>query len=684
LLIEKRKKGEGKSCGGAIPSKEAELFGKLPDGIYDFPVKRAVIKSLEAGDLVLDLTRSGVDGYGVKREIYDTYLMERAQNAGGKIHFQECVTGVEFSGQSTVVVTDKGKYASRFVFVALGHNGLKFLKYAGLEKYPYRKGGVAVQNVLRGEYFKDPDTLVFHSLPEILRSGYFWVFPKKGFTYVGCGLAVEDLGRKNLHGILNTFVEKQFGAPSVFRREWGFIPFFAPDIRYGQNIFFLGDSAGLANPLHGGGIFEARLSGKHAAEAVLQHHRDRAVAPGPLYCKHIEADILEYSNIWDAQMKRLLAAPAGRKKFWELSIADQDVRDAVGFFFSSSESHFVALKSIIEKVFQAMQEQLEKIIRPYRDLIDCQLSGLFKQQNVLNDLVNYSLLAPGKRLRSALVLLMTEIFGGEISRALPAAVSYELAHTASLVHDDVIDKAEKRRGQHSVVSRFGVDSAIVSGDALLIKAYEIISQYRNINLSKDDLIDLITVASRSGIMACQGELLDGTMGGAPEQRSVADYIGLVRLKTAALIEGPCEAAAILAGHAELRKTAGMFGRFLGIAFQILDDSKDIFSCETSTLKGRFADFINGKPNIYILWMLKKACGEDLNRLHHILTRGEFEDNDIMFLYKLGEVSGVFKRVKRLCRAYLRKAAGILEGFPDGQGKRKLSGLLEAIGFWTHF
>ena len=113
------------------------------------------------------------------------------------------------------------------------------------------------------------------------------------------------------------------------------------------------------------------------------------------------------------------------------------------------------------------------------------------------------------------------------------------------------------------MAHFGLDGAIVSGDALIMKAYEIsMSGYRRHSLSKDDLIDLVECATRSGLEACRGELFDVKIGRQPEKYSVADYIRLVEQKTASLIEGPCEAPAILAGQKNMRSAARLFGRYL--------------------------------------------------------------------------------------------------------------------------
>jgi geranylgeranyl pyrophosphate synthase len=447
----------------------------------------------------------------------------------------------------------------------------------------------------------------------------------------------------------------------------------------------LGDNAGLANPLHGGGIFEARLSAKLAAQAVEEFLAGRLEDPGSYYSGSIVKKIINHTHRWDAIIRRVLISPTPRKKLWHLAQEDPQFKEALSIIYTYSTDHFKPFRIILERVFQKLQQEMEEAIRPYQKRINSELSNLFPKDTNLDRLVNYSLLGPGKRLRASLVCLMGEAMGVDLARALPAALSYELAHTASLVHDDIIDEANKRRGKPTVVANFGMDGAIVSGDALIMKAYEIsMSGYRRDGLSKDELIDLVECATRSGLKACSGELLDVKIGREPVKYSVADYIRLVEQKTASLIEGPCEAAAILAGQESMRSAARLFGRYLGIAFQILDDAKDVFASEESSLKGRFADFRSGKPNLYIICVLKKAERVNRERLKKLLARGNPGEEDIQFIYRTCYDTGVILSVKRLFGAYLRKANNMLDRLPDSAARSRLRNLLNAMAYWKNF
>ena len=684
VLIEKRTKGEGKPCGGAILQEEVNLFGELPPDVIDFPFSNTVLRTNDSEDLILQVDGSEVAGYGMKREIYDTYLMERAQNEGGKIRFKERVINIYSDPGFTKIETNRGTYRSRFVFVALGWRGLSFFQKIGLQIYPYKKSGVAVQKILDGEHLKDTNTLYFYYLPELI-GGYFWVFPKKGATYVGCSTDLEYLRGKNLISILDAFLAQRFKTPKIIRKEGALIPHCAPSTFYQNGVFLLGDSAGLANPLHGGGIFEARFSAKLAAEAVEDFFAGRTKDPGTYYSRRIENKIINKTHRWDAIIRRAFISPNSWKKLWGLSQQDAQFRDAISILYSYSTDHFMAFRVIIERVFQKLQQEMEETIRSYQKRINSELNSLFPQDTNLARLINYSLIGPGKRLRSSLVCLMCEALGVDAERALPTALSYELAHTASLVHDDIIDEAHKRRGKPSVVARYGLDGAIVSGDALIMKAYEIgISGYRQDSLPKEDLIDLVECATRSGIKACRGELLDVKIGRKPEKYSVADYIGLVEQKTAALIEGPCEAAAILAGQKNMRSATRSFGRNIGIAFQILDDAKDIFASEEASLKGRFADFRSRKPNLYIISMMQKAQKKDRVKLKKLMGRESFNESSIKYLFQLCEVTDTLNSVKQLFDDYLLKAEKELENLPDSDAKKRLRNLINAMGYWKNF
>ncbi len=336
---------------------------------------------------------------------------------------------------------------------------------------------------------------------------------------------------------------------------------------------------------------------------------------------------------------------------------------------------------MFEDAFRQMQENILDVIRPHQELCNEHLDRMFKEDDFLDRVAGYSLKAPGKRLRSVLHLLMVEALGGDPGKALPGSLAYEMAHTASLAHDDIMDNAGMRRGREPAFRRFGLDAAIVSGDALLIRAFQMIEEYKHTDLTRDDLLELISCTANMGLKACRGQLLDGAMGLDPENYTIKDYLHMVTSKTASLIEGPCEGGAIVAGKKEFRRQAALFGRSLGIAFQILDDSKDIFSCESSSLKGRFTDLMNNKPNIYLIWSLKKAGPDCKAGLLKIMNSTKPSRQDECFLYELFMRTGVLRKVCLLYSSYLVKAIRMLDCLPETPGRAKLFRIIQVMSDW---
>ena len=679
LGIEKRRKGEPKPCGGAIPLKEVEIFGELPPHVYDFTVKKAVLKNSRGEEIVLTVKEGDLAGYTVKREEYDRYLMERAEEAGARINYRERVISIEREKERFRITTDKDEYTSRFLLLSMGQHSFPFFKRLGFNPYPFKRGGVAIQKVIEGEFFKEPETLLFYFIPEKLKGGYFWVFPKKGRTYIGCGAELRYTVNRNLENLLDEFIEKNFGNVKVIRREGGFVPFYPVKTFAKDGVFLLGDSAGLTNSIHGGGIYEARLSGKLAAESLLSYEEE----PELEYSKRVNQSIIEYSHRWDRRMRTFLLSEEGMELIWNMGKKNQKVRDSLGIILSSSKPHSFSYKILYEKVFEEMNQRMIEAIGEYRDLINREVRKLFREDRILNEIINYSLLENAKRLRSGLVLLIAESLGQDVEKALPIAIAYELSHTASLLHDDIIDNGDKRRGKESLHIRYGIEEAIIAGDALLIKAFEMLSHYRDNTISREQLIELIKCGTESGMRASQGELMDIYMGREPEKYGIIDYVRMIKLKTGALIEAPCEAGAILAGRDELRTHAKMFGRYLGISFQIFDDSKDIFSPEEVSLKTKFADIRNKKPSLYIIWVLKKLRGVYRERFMKLLGKKNLTEDEISFLYRIFEETGVIDFTKRILKYYIEKALAQLSYFPRNRNLDRLINLAQAMTYWVH-
>jgi geranylgeranyl diphosphate synthase, type II len=225
-------------------------------------------------------------------------------------------------------------------------------------------------------------------------------------------------------------------------------------------------------------------------------------------------------------------------------------------------------------------------------------------QDGLHEPIVYLMRLPAKRVRPALVLMGCELFGGRAEDAVDEALGLELFHNFTLMHDDIMDAAPLRRGQPTVHTKWGVNTAILSGDAMLVKAYQLMGR-RPIALE---------TFSHHALLVCQGQQQDMTF----EQQkfvSVQAYMEMIRLKTAVLLSGALQIGAAVANASpEQRERAGAFAEHLGLAFQLQDDLLDTFGKEALTGKRTGGDLRAGKKTYLLIRGLERETQEGSNTL----------------------------------------------------------------------
>lgn len=253
----------------------------------------------------------------------------------------------------------------------------------------------------------------------------------------------------------------------------------------------------------------------------------------------------------------------------------------------------------------------------------------YLQDNKLNNTptelyepVNYILSLGGKRLRPALVLAGHYLFDVKIEKALPAAMAVEIFHNFSLVHDDIMDAAPLRRGQATVHSKFGLNAGILSGDAMLILAYDFL-------LKSDGVasLDLMKTFNQMAIQVCEGQQMD--MNFETQQFvTIEDYLKMIELKTAVLVACSLEIGALIGG-ANPRDAAALyeFGRCLGIAFQLQDDILDAFGDPKKFGKKPGGDIVQNKKTYLYLMAMEIAPIEVANKLKSLFTSETLEENN---------------------------------------------------------
>lgn len=216
----------------------------------------------------------------------------------------------------------------------------------------------------------------------------------------------------------------------------------------------------------------------------------------------------------------------------------------------------------------------------------------------------YSMSGGGKRLRPVLLLIACEAFGGNIDKAMPAAMAVEVFHNFTLLHDDIMDNADTRRGKPSVFAKWGANVAILSGDAMLITAYKMLSA-----LDADSLSRVMSLFNDMAIEVCEGQQYDMDFE-SMDSVAVEDYILMIERKTSALLSGSAMIGATLAGAKDDDiKKLYRFATELGLAFQLQDDMLDSFGDEALGKKIG-GDILEGKKTYLMVQAMNRASDEE--------------------------------------------------------------------------
>ena len=233
------------------------------------------------------------------------------------------------------------------------------------------------------------------------------------------------------------------------------------------------------------------------------------------------------------------------------------------------------------------------------------------ESDLLDGICRYALMPTGKLLRPVLLVESALAVGGRVDQVLPAALGTEYGHTASLVHDDIIDADELRRGRESVYHRFGVPNAIVAGDALIFHLFRCLAECGRAGVPAERVVAAMESAAMAGIDLCRGQCLEAEI---TENRllDVDTYLRMIELKSAALFRSSCQCGAILGGgDAESVARLGQYGRELGIAFQIVDDLFAFTGDSATTGKQPVSDVRNRRRTLPVLLAHEK--GDDADR-----------------------------------------------------------------------
>ena len=309
------------------------------------------------------------------------------------------------------------------------------------------------------------------------------------------------------------------------------------------------------------------------------------------------------------------------------------------------------LKPEMAKIDEAMAEDLADIVNP-----------------TLREIIHHGIFNGGKRVRPLLTLLAANLCGGEINRdAYRLAMSFEYLHAASLLHDDVIDHAEQRRGKPSANTIWGNSDVILAGDYLHTRAMTLAG-----TVGSPEILSVIGKATASMVEA---EFLQAKTA-QDIDRSVDNYFTVLAGKTGALISSPCETGALFAKAGDNQRQAlHDYGQALGLAFQVIDDLLDYQGDPAKTGKAVGNDFQEGKMTLPLLHALDQAEPAHRDLLLELLAASpEKRQSEVATAHAIIEANNGFEHARAKAESLVNEACASLAAFPDNDAKKMLLGL----------
>ena len=317
-------------------------------------------------------------------------------------------------------------------------------------------------------------------------------------------------------------------------------------------------------------------------------------------------------------------------------------------------------------------KQIEKNAKIVNKYLNSKLKGNPKK---LYDAAGHLIVNGGKRLRPYMVIKSCQILKGKVSNAMPAASAVEMVHNFTLVHDDIMDNDEIRHGVPTVHKKFGMPIAILAGDVLFSKAFQVITDSK---LSSSATIQLVSRLAKACVDVCEGQLLDVKMAEERKIPSQAEYITMVGKKTAALFDVSCAMGAICATN-KVKDISNLssFGRNLGIAFQITDDLIGVMGDSKVTKKPVGNDLREGKKSLPILMAIKLAKGNEKKIILKAFGNSKISRNDLNKAVDIIRSLGIEENVRKQALKYAEKAEKSLESY-SGSAKTELISLLDFV------
>ena len=312
--------------------------------------------------------------------------------------------------------------------------------------------------------------------------------------------------------------------------------------------------------------------------------------------------------------------------------------------------------------------ELKNLLSNKLDNVEALIQQKLKSDvNLIEKMSNHHLSSGGKRLRALLTLGSAKLTGyNENKRDINLAACVELIHSATLLHDDVIDESKLRRGKKTTNSIWGNQSSILVGDYLLSRCFEM--------MVEDGDLEILKLLSSTSAKIAQGEVLQLQHKGEADLLEET-YIDIINLKTASLFSAATKTGACLSSsNQKERKALESYGRNLGLAFQIADDALDYYAKEKLFGKEVGKDFFEGKVTLPLITVFQKGNEEEKNFLNEIMKKGDRTEQDfsetLALINKYKAVEATFKKAEY----FVNVSFDALAIFPDTEDKRILQNL----------
>ena len=301
----------------------------------------------------------------------------------------------------------------------------------------------------------------------------------------------------------------------------------------------------------------------------------------------------------------------------------------------------------------------------FKQMFDASLQS---SNPLLNEVITYIKQRNGKMMRPMLVLLMAKVYGEVLDATYHAAISFELLHTASLVHDDVVDESGKRRGQKSVNALYDYKVSVLVGDYLLA------SSLKEASMTSD--IRIVNLVAKLGQNLSEGEIVQLSNTEAIDFNEDV-YFEVLRKKTASLFSTCAEAGALSTNSTdEIEQNASLFGEMIGIAFQIKDDIFDYFTSDVGKPTGN--DMREGKLTLPALYVLNHFADETMRALAYRIRSLEATQEEIEDFIEYVKQHGGIEYAQKVMMDYRNKALDVLPSATTPEERDALSAYIDYV------